>query len=77
MRHANKPSGPGKPVTGQRGAAETREQLEEMSDEPRAEGTPEGRDPTRGPRTAERDFHTKSGGRNAPSDSGRRRGRAR
>jgi hypothetical protein len=76
MPHANRPSGPGKPTTGQRDAAEHREELEEMSDDPSAEGAA-GADPTRGPRTAERDAHTKSGGGNAGSDSGRRTGRQR
>jgi hypothetical protein len=76
MPSANRPSGPGKPTITQRDAAEEREELEEMSDNPAAEGTP-GVDPTRGPRTAERDAHTKSGGPNAGSDSGRRTGRQR
>jgi len=74
MPQANRPSGPGKPVTGQRDAAAQREELEELDREPGAEAT---EDPTRGPRTAERDAHTKSGGGNAGSDSGRRSGRQR
>lgn len=74
MRQSDSPSGPGKPAVVQRDAAREREQLEDMADAPAAEGAG-GADPTRGPRTAERDAHTKSGGRNAGSDSGRRTGR--
>jgi hypothetical protein len=73
MPHANRPSGPGKPVVEQRDAARTQEELEDLSREPGADAARE--DPTRGPRTAERDAHTKSGGNNARSDSGRRTGR--
>jgi hypothetical protein len=77
MRHANRPSGPGKPTTGRRDAAEEREELEEASEAPDAsQGAVNvgGTDPTRGARTAERDAHTKSGGRSSGSDSGRRTG---
>jgi hypothetical protein len=78
MPHANRPSGPGKPVVEQRDAARTQEELEDLSREPGNDAADAAReDPTRGPRTAERDAHTKSGGNNAGSDSGRRTGRQR
>jgi hypothetical protein len=76
MRNANRPSGPGKPATDQRDSAEQREELEEMSDDPAAEGAA-GADPTRGPRTAERDARTEPSGKSAGNNGSRRAGRTR
>lgn len=60
MPDANSPAGPGKPTTQRREAASEREQLEEMS-------SPDAADPTRGPRTAERDAHGTSRDKNHDS----------
>jgi hypothetical protein len=67
MRNANQPSGPGRPTHVKRDAVAEREELDEVADDGAA-----AQDPTRAARQAERDAHTSSGGRDAPSDSGRR-----
>ncbi len=58
MPNAKRPSGPGRPTVERRDAAHEREELEdlEIDDTPAAEAE---HDPTRGPRTAERDAYTK------------------
>jgi hypothetical protein len=59
MRHANRPSGPGKLITERRDDVAEREELEQIVDE--AQGTADAppRDPARSARQAERDAHTK------------------
>jgi len=57
MPNAKRPSGPGRPAVERRDAAHEREELEEL-DTPDTPAADAERDPTRGPRTAERDAHT-------------------
>ena len=56
MPNAKRPAGPGRPTVEERDAAAEREELEELDTEdiPASDAG----DPTRGPRTAERDAHT-------------------
>jgi hypothetical protein len=76
MRHANRPSGPGKPTNERRDAAVASEELDETLED-RAGADAEGStDPARDARGAERNAHVK--GRNTTAASGtsgnRRRG---
>jgi len=68
MRHANRPTGPGKPTNERRDNATAREELDE------AAGV-ESTDTTRAARQAERDAHVKGhGAHTASGTSGNRRG---
>lgn len=67
MPDAKSPSGPGKPITERRDAAVEREELEEMD----SAADDAGGDPTRGPRTAERDAHVSGGNDNSAPKGGR------
>jgi hypothetical protein len=58
MRHANTPSGPGKPVAARRDAATQAEELAELGGEPAEGGTPQA-DGMRDARHAERAAHTR------------------
>jgi cell division septum initiation protein DivIVA len=77
MRHANRPSGPGKPIQERRGEVAEREELEQIVDEAQGSADSPLRDPTRSARQAERAAHTKAQNTNTRSGtSGNRRRRS-
>jgi hypothetical protein len=78
MPHANRPSGPGKPINERRDSVAEQEELDELSGDnstPGAAAEPESTDAGPGARNAERAAHTKD--ENATAASGTSRDRRR
>lgn len=73
MRHANRPSGPGKPTNERRDEVVTQEELDETIEDRHGTADEAGRDPTRPARQAERDAHTKGQDTTAASGTSRNR----
>jgi hypothetical protein len=73
MSHANRPSGPGKPIQERRDATTEREELDETLDEAQGTAAEGDTDPTRSARQAERNAHVK--GKDANTTTGTSRDR--
>ena len=68
MRHADRPSGPGKPLKERRDAVTAQEESDELEADADP-GTPQPDDPARSARHADRNAHTGGDGRDGAGDN--------